>query len=683
MIETCCKESERSSGKDGLSRRAWSDNSFGGWFPAQRWCAVLCLLPLLWSVLPDSAHAVSDGAPIEAPASIAAAPVVEPVVAEVPAAPSRDAVTQADQQHAPEITSPIADVSTMEGVLFRYDFGSAFRDVDRGDSLTFSVTRYDGSPLPAWIGVDAVQGMLSGKPALADTGTIRVKVMAKDRTGATAEAVFTVEVVKSTFSLQAFLRKVIEKNGDIVAQRLEWEAAEHQVMAARGIYEPVLKASVTRESNHVENTIQERLSQRYASEYAEFNNYWNASIEGLTPMGGTYRFGYEGKKLMNSLSEYLEPSYYSDPYTPEYMTFLGVTLAQPLLKGFGPNVTNANIRVARANGDIAYEGFRQTTIETLAKAAQLYWQCYGAQEKLRMRRQSMNIAEKMLKLNRLRYMAGKIPYTDVMEAESGLRLRQALVAAAEQTELTAKRNMLTLISGRSTSMDSFYMRVTDTPDCKRVAVDHEQVFAKARDNYPQYLSARRSVEREALRMNYAKNQRLPQLDIKGSYGMNGLDGSGADSWERAWTKDYLSWNIGVELTLPILGDIKSDNDYLVARLRKRQAEARLGQTEADMLNQMEIVAGLVDRVYNQVQNYDRIAMLNAELLRSAQLRFKLGKTDIRSVFDKEEDHLKVRESLLDSKLAYQYAVVNLYALDGSLMERNDVAMPTKDALLPE
>jgi len=471
-------------------------------------------------------------------------------------------------------------------------------------------------------------------------------------------------------SLRDLLGKVAEKNDEIQAQKLEWQANRRVLNAARGIYEPTLKASISREGNHVQNTIKEQLNQRYSSEYREINNLGNLSVEGLTPLGGTYKFGYNMKKLQNNVWLYTQDSSYN---VPEYVSFLGVNLTQPLLKGAGPGVSGANIRMARANEGIAFEGYRRSMVETLAKAVQLYWQCYGAQEKLKMRKRSMEIAGEMLQMNQKRYDAGKVDHTAVMDAESGLRLRQALVAAAEQTELTAKNNLLTLTGDASSGTKPLELRVTDAPESQPLKVDINKSLAIAYKSYPQYLSAQKTVERETARSGYADNQRLPQLDIKGSYGLNGLDATWSDSWGKAMTKDYLSWSVGLELSVPLFGDIRSRNESGAARLRNQQAIKRLQMEKVDLANQIEIVSGLVSRVYSQVQNYEKIVALNESLLKAEEMRFRMGKSDVRMLLGREEDHLKAKESLLDSRLAYQYALVNLYALEGTLPEHYGLA----------
>jgi Ca2+-binding RTX toxin-like protein len=70
---------------------------------------------------------------------------------------------------------------------------SLFTDPD-GDSLTYSVTLSDGSPLPAWLSFDSATRVLSGTPENADVGNLNLQVTATDPEGLSASQTFTLTV---------------------------------------------------------------------------------------------------------------------------------------------------------------------------------------------------------------------------------------------------------------------------------------------------------------------------------------------------------------------------------------------------------------------------------------------------------------------------------------------------------
>src|SRR5262249_49669195 len=69
-----------------------------------------------------------------------------------------------------------------------------FNDIDVGDSLTYSATLADGSPLPSWLQFDATNLILAGKPGNADVGDLSVIVTATDQGGLSAQKTVDITV---------------------------------------------------------------------------------------------------------------------------------------------------------------------------------------------------------------------------------------------------------------------------------------------------------------------------------------------------------------------------------------------------------------------------------------------------------------------------------------------------------
>ncbi len=97
--------------------------------------------------------------------------------------------------HAPTVEQPIADTSVNEDSALSYTIPStAFKDVDAGDSLTYSAQLADGSDLPSWLTFNTATGTFSGTPENDDIGQITVRVTATDSEGAKATDDFKITV---------------------------------------------------------------------------------------------------------------------------------------------------------------------------------------------------------------------------------------------------------------------------------------------------------------------------------------------------------------------------------------------------------------------------------------------------------------------------------------------------------
>ncbi|MDQ8182961.1 putative Ig domain-containing protein, partial [Pelagicoccus sp. SDUM812005] len=93
----------------------------------------------------------------------------------------------------PVVSAGIEDLSTAEDAAFSLDVSSNFGDPDFFDTLSFSATLEDGSPLPDWLSFDPFTASFSGTPRNADVGSLSVRVVADDGEAAISD-VFTLEV---------------------------------------------------------------------------------------------------------------------------------------------------------------------------------------------------------------------------------------------------------------------------------------------------------------------------------------------------------------------------------------------------------------------------------------------------------------------------------------------------------
>jgi len=99
---------------------------------------------------------------------------------------------------APVATAAIDDKLVLEDTPFAFQLPmDAFTDVDQGDSLTYSATLTDGTPLPSWLAFDPATRTFSGAPSNGDVRTVSVSVTVIDQSGASASSLFDFGVVNT------------------------------------------------------------------------------------------------------------------------------------------------------------------------------------------------------------------------------------------------------------------------------------------------------------------------------------------------------------------------------------------------------------------------------------------------------------------------------------------------------
>jgi outer membrane protein TolC len=361
----------------------------------------------------------------------------------------------------------------------------------------------------------------------------------------------------------------------------------------------------------------------------------------------------------------------------EYKSFLGATITQPLLKGWGLKTNLAGIRVAERDADIAFQTYREQMMRVVAEAIAAYWDLYLTQEKYKVRQDSVEIAEKILRDNIVRVQTGKMAETEVLEARAGLALRESLLSEARQAIVAVMNNVRTMFSSSAAEREIEIVAI-DKLEIKKVEVDFANSLVKAFKLRADYLSSRKKIEREDIKLAFAKNQRWPQLDLEGSYGVNGLADNLTDSWEDATDGDFPTWTVGVKLRIPFAADIKARSEMNAAKKRKKQALLELKAVEVALANQVDTAIQSVYSAREQVSQYARVVDFNKRLLEVEIARFKAGKSNSRLLLEKEEDLLRAKETELDSLVKYKKIILELELAEGSLLLSHGIEVMDAD-----
>jgi outer membrane protein TolC len=458
---------------------------------------------------------------------------------------------------------------------------------------------------------------------------------------------------------------VKEKNERITLQRLEWDVSKDAIKGERAIFEPSFVGSAAHEQNRQRNTVEELIARSSTvlgpSEiFQERNNDYNAAIESMLHPGTRLRLGYDLRDISNNLSDPVAPG------LSQYQTFMGITLEQPILKNAGIKTNTSKIRIAEKDADISFQSYRQELMEEVFQAASAYWDLYLAQEKYKVRQNSVRLAGELLKNNQEWVKVGRMAETEVLEAEAGLALRKSLSRAAEQGVVSAMNRVRTFYSS-SAAEDKVPVRATDVPIMEKVVAVFESSLKRAFELRPEYISTREKIEREGIRIAFAKNQRWPQLDLKGSYGLNGLKSSADESFHDATSGDFPSYTIGLELKIPIGGGWKSQSDLRIAEKRKEQVLHELKAIEVALANATETAVKNIYSSREQAEYHEKGVVLRQRLLDVEVARFEAGRSDSRRLLEREGDLLLSKEAVLESLVNLEKASLELERQEGSIL----------------
>ncbi|MEE4603329.1 MAG: TolC family protein [Desulfobacteraceae bacterium] len=384
----------------------------------------------------------------------------------------------------------------------------------------------------------------------ANPAQVQDKNMSIGAAGGPAESSGSKAGAVNRLSLSELIHRVVAQNQQIQSQKAQWDIKQAEEKGTHAIFEPDFVTSAEYEDNSKKNTPQESLNRLGEDVYTERNWDYRVGLEGLVPTGGKVNLGYELRQLSNTTTKDLTEE------EDEYQMYLGLSVRQPLLKNAGIETTKTAIRVAQKESQVSFQEYRREMMQTVSKAAAVYWHFYRTPKNLILRQESVRIADKILVDNRQRHRTGKMAETEVLEAMAGVSSRKALSSEAQHEHREAANRLSKLLSVPH-SQETMRFEATDKPVIEKLDFDVVAIMQKAFQLQPEYLAAHERLEQADVKLSFAKNQRWPELDLIGSYGFNSLHFSRGDSCDQIESGDFETWSVGVEFRLPIGGASKA------------------------------------------------------------------------------------------------------------------------------
>jgi outer membrane protein TolC len=411
-------------------------------------------------------------------------------------------------------------------------------------------------------------------------------------------------------------------------------------------------------------------------------------LRGILPVLGTeYSASWDGSRTKTSVN--------IEALSPEYESGWSVNLTQPILRDLIWNQPWTQVRTTRLLSDSSEEGFRQSTMDTVRDIETAYWTLVANDEAQKVARKSLETAKALLDQTQTQYDVGVVSKVEVTEAEAGLSQREVNLIRAENTYRNQQDVLINLVLGPGLRSNStLEISASDRPDdFKPYEVDVEAAVNNAFQNRPEIVSAEREIERQEVQLQFAKNQRLPELDGIFSIAQAGIGGKatciGFDG-----TPDPACLANPFRSDFDDTTDGYSDNPVYSARARlsipfpntaarkttdKTEIELRRARTRKRRLEQdiiIEVRKSARDLRASQeaivaAQAAERAA---SEQLRAERIRLEYGESTPFDVLQREEDLVDRENELISAFQAWRNSSVSLDRAQGTILRNRSIAI---------
>ncbi|MBA2648344.1 MAG: TolC family protein [Legionella sp.] len=349
-----------------------------------------------------------------------------------------------------------------------------------------------------------------------------------------------------------------------------------------------------------------------------------------------------------------------------YSPVLNFSLNQPLLRGAGRSVNEANLQGARDTDNFNKLNLQQSVMDQISQVILAYRALVLSGNILKNQHLQLTEAKKSYEINEKKIEAGQLEPTGNIQQSYQIESLSLLVEQAENDFKTTSQDLLQAIG---LDPDMHLSVPNDVTVGEVVLPNLNQSIEIALNHNTQYLAQQLALRADERAFTVAKNQQLWQLDL-GANVISGLandvvgNGNGIRD---IYSGNNITQSARLTLTVP-LHDINRRSQLINAKIR----------LEKDRINLIAAKRGLITLVTNTVHNIESLAKrleLAKKQVHLAQLSYDLEKkkrqAGISSALDvnnTQNQLIQAQSGLIGAKIAYLNQLTALQRLLGTTLD---------------
>ena len=477
-------------------------------------------------------------------------------------------------------------------------------------------------------------------------------------------------------TLMEAIADAMQHNLSIKIQSYTPAISESQIVAAEAVFDPTFVGQIQYQHLDQPTPFAQTLGASTSPVGINNEDQVNSQVgfKKLLSTGGTVSLigsdNYQDFHSSTSLPPDINPSHTAD---------MAIELKQPLLRGFGAQVNNANIYIARRNQQIALSEFRAEVIKIVARVERTYLQFAQTTADLRIERQLVLQAKKtLLRLKNRLHM--DVDSVQMNQARAAVDLAQYNLASAQKQAGDLSEALKALLNDPAIPVGPGpNIIATNKPVAVPFVFDLDQDIATALQQRGIMRRDRMAVEKAGIRRSVAQNALLPKADLIAATDSAGLspDGSFPGGFNRMISDPHVGFTVGMDLEIP-LGNRAARANLYGRRLLRRQA---LTQMLKDAQN---IARDIASDLLNLTQDWRQVHLARrrrisaAAVLRGLEVEELSGQaldpTFLQLELNAQQDLAQAEIAEVQALTAYNIDMVKFQRDKGTLLEFDRVAI---------
>jgi len=348
---------------------------------------------------------------------------------------------------------------------------------------------------------------------------------------------------------------------------------------------------------------------------------------------------------------------------------LDLQVTQSLLAGGRLAANRARVEQARLDLFASQHELHGVAASVIAQVEAAYWDHYLALRQRDIYRESLGLAERQLEEARARMAVGRIAGSELAAPRAEVTSRREALRAGEKRVQSTRQRLLLLVNPQGAGFDAS-VRLLDAPVPPTGPLDAQDAHvALGLRRRPDLAQARLSLERGELEVVRTRAGLLPRLDLFIRLGGTGYAGSFGEAVAGMADAPYVG--AGLDFQLP-LGNRAAEARAQRAALTRDQAAEALAALERSV--EADVRGAWRDAQFAAagIAASAELRALQEEKLAAEVEKFRNGTSTSYLVAQAQRDLLSAQlgeaQAVVDSLLA----MVTLYRLEGSLLERRGI-----------
>ncbi|MDD3089194.1 MAG: TolC family protein [Candidatus Omnitrophica bacterium] len=467
------------------------------------------------------------------------------------------------------------------------------------------------------------------------------------------------ERIVMTLTMADCMEQALKSNSEIKIKSIDPKLREDDVKIAWAEFEPALKGEY-----NLYYDAEKSYSLFSQGEMKTRNITTGAGIEGKLVTGTQYRVGMDLERAWtSSIIQTMNPAYTAEPK---------VTITQPLFRGFGIEVNEAEIRIAKNRKSMSDEDFRNMVMEVISRTKGSYYYYHLAIETRTIAKLWLERAESLYSVNKARYEKGLVSSVDLLETEAAVAERNKGYIASERELLKAEddlRFVTNLVD--DPELWNADLELADSPEFTEKKIDLITALENAFIYRPDYTAAEIGLRNRDIRVKVTKNGLLPTVDLKGSFGLNGLDRNTSRAIEKIDT-DYEEWNIGAVVKIPFGGGDRAKYDQ--AKQEKVKALIEFKRLEQKIVLEVRDKVRKTEIQYQEVKASQLALEKEKQNYHAQEERYAAGEVSTHDMLDYQDKLSRAELDYAGSLVEYNIALIELDKTQGLTLLNNGIEL---------